>query len=92
MSTPMSLPAQLAYGNISIYGIGSNVGISGIVPADGFLFGTVDAISEYGIFYTSVGDSVLFNPKTQVCKITWDNSIHTILPEEKIVLKEYLAP
>lgn len=87
----MSLPVFLPYNIVSIYGIGNNVGISGIVQEPDCLWGTVDAISQYGIQWAKPGDSVLFKNKDVEVRLAYatDNTSYTLVPEVKLVCKEY---
>lgn len=90
----MSIPAYLPYNIVSIYGIGSSTGISGIVPPQSALFGVVDQISQYGIQWAKVGDSVLFKEADVECRLAYptNNSSYTLVPEVKLIIKEYPAP
>lgn len=95
----MSLPAFLPYGIVSIYGIGSVDGQAGIiqpVPPDTnpMLWGTIDAVSQYEIEWAKPGDSVLFPELGVVCRLNYppDNTAYTLVPEVKLVCKEYPAP
>lgn len=89
----MSLPAYLPYNIVSIYGIGSSVGQSGIVQPSGYLWGNVDAVSQYGITWAAPGDSVLFRDKDVEARLAYatDNTSYTLVPEVKLVCKEYPA-
>lgn len=88
----MALPTYLAQGYFSVYGIGSNIGSSNdIVAPSGFLFGAIEAINE-STSNNAIGDSVLFKESDVVCKLTWDNAIHQIVPIDKIILTEQVAP
>ena len=63
----MSLPFYLPYNIVSIYGIGSSVSGSGIVQPANYLWGNVDAVSQYGIEWAAPGDSVLFKETNIEC-------------------------
>lgn len=86
------LPVYLPYNIVSIYGIGSLTGVSGIEIADPLRFGVIDDVSQYGIQWAQIGDSVLFKETDVECRLVYANSAHTIIPEAKLVLKEYPAP
>lgn len=88
------LPVYLPYNIVSIYGIGSVVGQSGIVQPEGFLWGNVDAVSQYGIEWAQPGDSVLFPEDGVVCRLAYppENTRFTLVPEVRLVCKEYPAP
>lgn len=87
----MPLPIYLPYGVVSIYGIGDNVGISGIKPPKDFLWGNVDQVSQYGIVWAKPGDNVLFNDNDVQCRLAYatDNTSYTIIAEAKLVCREY---
>lgn len=90
----MSLPIFLPYNMVSIYGIGSQLGQAGIVQEGGYLWGTVDAISQYGIEWVSPGYSVLFNNIDVQCRLAYptDNTSYTLIAEAKLVCREIPAP
>jgi len=90
----MSLPVFLPYNIVSIYGIGSSTGGSGIVPPTGYLFGNIDQVSQYDIVWAKVGDSVLFKDEDIQCRLAYppDNTSYTLVEEVKLVVKEYIVP
>lgn len=90
----MSLPIFLPYGLVSIYGIGSSVGVGDIVPPEGYLFGNIDQISQYNIVWAKVGDNVLFRDAEVECRLAYppDNTSYTLVQEAKLVIKDYSAP
>ena len=79
---------------VSIYGIGAQLGLAGIVQEGGYLWGNVDAVSQYGITWASPGDSVLFNNADVQCRLAYatDNTSYTLIAEAKLVCREYPAP
>jgi len=77
----MAIPAYLPYGIVSIYGIGSLIGVSGMEIADPLRFGAIDMVSQYGIVWAQVGDSVLFKETDGQCRLTYANSAHTIIED-----------
>ena len=85
----MAIPAYLPYGIVSIYGIGSKDGVSGIVPPEGAFFGNVDQVSQYGIAWVKVGDSVLFYENDVQCRLAYANARYTLVQEAKLVIKDY---
>lgn len=85
------LPAYLTYGNISVYGQLSDVGITGIKsPDDNSVFGVIN--QRWGGFnvYAQIGNSVLFRRDDIVCQLAYDNGngLYTVLKENKIILTE----
>jgi len=84
----MSLPCVLYPGQISIYGVGSTSGTSGIIPGNiDILFGLVNQVSGGGQSMIKVGQSVMYNKNdiTDIVNLEWQ---YTILPEDKIILIE----
>lgn len=90
----MSLPIFLPYGVVSIYGIGSLVGQTSIVPPPDYLFGTIDAVSQYNIYWAQPGYSVLFPNFEVICKLAYapDNTSYTLIEEAKLVCREIPLP
>ena len=90
----MSLPIFLPYNIVSIYGIGSSIGVTEIVPPPGFLFGTIDAVSQYDIQWAQPGQSVLFPEAEIICRLAYnpDNTSYTLVPEVKLVCREIPIP
>lgn len=90
----MSLPIFLPYGMVSIYGVGSVTGNTGIVQPPPFLWGNVDSISQYGISWTEVGSSVLFDDSKVICRLAYaaDNTSYTLIMESNIVVREVPLP
>lgn len=85
----MSIPASLYPGLVSIYGKGSTAGTNGIVPnKETFLFGVVDKTWGGMGEGVTVGQSVLFADEHVTCRVKYDNTIFTIIPESKIILIE----
>jgi len=83
------IPAVLAYGLVSIYGIGSQLGpFQGINAGAGSLFGIIDQFAPYGHIKYSIGDSVMFNEKDIVCRLAYTNIAYTIVPEVKLIMNE----
>ena len=90
----MSLPFYFPYNIVSIYGIGSSVSGSGIVQPANYLWGNVDAVSQYGIEWAAPGDSVLFKETDIECRLAYaaDNTSYTLIAEAKLVGREIIAP
>lgn len=82
-------PATLYPGLVSIYGKGSATGTNGIVATkEIFLFGVVDKTWGGMGEGVIVGQSVLFADGDVTCRVKYDNTIFTIIPENKIILIE----
>ena len=84
----MSLPGYLGNNMLSLYGIGTTTGVSGIVAPDGFLFSTIEQVFNGSGINAEEGTSVLYKTEDAVCKLAYDNAIHVIIPVDKIVFTE----
>ena len=83
----MALPATLSQGIISIYGGGSDFGVSGIsVLNSGFYFGMVDQVSIYSSF--SIYDNILFSEDAIKTRLLFVDYPYTLLDETKVILIE----
>jgi len=83
----MALPATLSEGIISIYGGGSDFGVSGIsVLNSGFYFGMVDQVSIYSSF--SIYDNILFSEDAIKARLLFVDYPYTLLDETKVILIE----
>lgn len=83
----MSLPATLSQGIVSIYGGGSDVGVSGIsVLNSAFYFGVVDQVSIYSSF--SIYDNILFPEDAIKARLLFSDYPYTLLDETKVILIE----
>jgi hypothetical protein len=83
----MALPATLSQGIISIYGGGSDFGVSGIsVLNSGFYFGMVDQVSIYSSF--SIYDNILFSEDAIKARLLFVDYPYTLLDETKVILIE----
>ena len=78
---------------MSIYGIGDYTGVNDVVKPEGFWWGTVDAVSQYGIEWAKPGDNVLFPEAGVICRLAYppENARFTLVPEVKLVCKQYPA-
>lgn len=83
----MSIPAVLPYGYVSVYGVPTNTGNTGM-RASGFVFGAIDQIAPHGIVHAEVGQSVMFKSTDKTCQLTYLNIPYQILEEAKITLTE----
>lgn len=90
----MSLPVFLPYGMVSIYGIGTSISDNNIIPPANYLFGNIDAVSQYQIYWAQPGFNVLFPEKEIVCRLAYppDNTSYTLIEEAKLVCREFPAP
>lgn len=88
----MALPGYLGQGLLSVYGIGSNVGVQGIVAPVGYVFNTINAIWDGDSIAASVGDSILYKESDVVCILAWDNGKYPLIPVDKIIFTEDPSP
>lgn len=84
----MSLPIRYngVKSLVSIYGVGSSSGISGIAPANSdFKFGMIDytEVQSYAI-----GDSVMFRRSEVIGEFTYSGQVYTLIEEDKIITVE----
>lgn len=76
----MYLPAGWA----SLYGIGSEVGFSGLVPDNTkFKFASIYSLGD-GDGLAQVGDSVMFNEEDVICRLAWNNYPYTMIQQAKL--------
>lgn len=81
MSFPMYIPVSWA----SIYGIGSQTGISGLVPDNtNFRFGMIYGLGNGDGVDVKVGDSVMFNENDVVCRLAWNNWPYTMIERARL--------
>lgn len=80
----MSIPINLAYGEVSLYGI-YNIGIQGIPVPSGYNYSFVDQVSMYGITYTEVGQSVLWKGTGRLATIRYNGKSYNIIDESSIL-------
>ena len=78
------IPINLAYGEVSIYGI-YNIGIQGITAPSGYAYGFVNQTSMYGITYSEVGQSVLWNTRERLATIRYSGITYGIIDESSIL-------
>lgn len=81
------IPVNLAYGEVSIYNI-YGIGIQGIRAPSSHYWGFVDQVSEYGINYTEVGQSVLFKGSSISITLAYNNWSYRIIDETAIIATE----
>jgi hypothetical protein len=78
------IPINLAYGEVSIYGI-YNIGIQGIAAPSGYAYGFIDQVSVYGISYSEVGQSVLWKNASRLATIRYSGNTYSIIDEDSIL-------
>jgi hypothetical protein len=86
----MSLPAYLGVGLFSIYGMGNQVGVNGIVAPPEYRFSTVYNIWNGGDVNVQIGDSVMYK-ESDVCRLAYANGQWGLVEVEKIKLVEVIA-
>jgi hypothetical protein len=85
----MSLPIDLQYGFVAVYGLGTQTGVSGIVPTDtNWMFGNIEQISNYGINMQMagayVGCHVIFREQDAQLAIKYNDWPYTIIEQNKL--------
>ncbi len=83
----MALSAILSEGIVSIYGGGSDFGVSGIeIFNQDFYFGMIDQVSIYSSY--SIYDSVMFGSDAIKARVFYAGWPYTLVDETKIILTE----
>ncbi len=83
----MALPSILSQGIVSIYGGGSDFGVSGIgLLNQNFYFGMIDQVSIYSSY--SIYDSVMFGSDAIKARVLYSGWPYTLIDETKIILTE----
>ena len=85
----MSLPITLQYGYVAVYGLGTQTGVSGVVPTDtSWLFGNIEQVSQYGIDAqlagSYVGCHVVFRKDDAQLAIQYNDWPYTIINQENL--------
>ena len=87
------IPAVLAYGLVSIYGIGSNLGINGIRSLDsGFAFGTIYQLGPHVEGGYQVSQTVLFKKTDVICKLAWAGDTFSLVHSANLIINEIPIP
>lgn len=88
----MALPGYLGNNMLSLYGVGTASTPWGVVATDGFLFSTVEQVSNGSNIDAEVGTLVLYKVEDAVCRLAYDNAIHVVIPVDKIIYTEFNVP
>lgn len=90
----MSLPFNLPYGTVAVYGSGITRGQAGFVPNNTkYLFATIYEIGNIYDVDFQVGDSVMWKTVDPECRVVTSNRLtFTILDQARLVLKEVITP
>lgn len=85
----MSLPIDLQYGFVAVYGLGTQAGVSGVVPTDiNWKFGNIEQISNYGINSqmagSYVGCHVVFREQDAQLAIKYNDWPYAIIEQNKL--------
>ena len=89
----MSLPINIGFGMVSIYGEGtlqSSIGITS--PGDTFLFGVVDQTWNGVNNSVSVGQSVMFKVSDIKYRVVYLGTTYTVVEEKGLGLTEAPPP
>lgn len=82
---------NLAYGQMSLYRI-YQTGITGARASSGYTFGLIDQVSQYGIQYAEVGQSILCNQKDLGARLTYANWTYQLIKESSVLGTEIPPP
>lgn len=89
-----TVPIQLPYGFIAVYGTGTDAGRLNPTLA------TTNTINRFATIYFIganmwsgiIGQSVAFNSTDEVCQLAWDNGTYPVIPYNKIIGTEISLP
>ncbi len=81
----MSVPFLLPYGFVAVYGIGTDVGQTGLATTNTLnRFATIYYIGV-GMNSGLIGSSILFKSSDEVCQLSWDSYPYPVIPSDKII-------
>ncbi len=89
----MTIPFNVPYGTVAIYGSGITRGMAGFVPNNtAYVFGTIYKIGNIYDVDWQVGNSVMWRTTgTSECRLAIDNRVtFTIVEQARLVLKEVI--
>lgn len=87
----MLLPVYLPQGWASLYGFGTVVSKSGIIPnSASFRFATIYGLGDCNTG-AQVGDSVMFNMKDVKCVLAFGSGNYTMIEQSKLAITENLT-
>ncbi|HRP30449.1 MAG TPA: hypothetical protein PKV73_01090 [Agriterribacter sp.] len=90
----MSVPFNLPYGYVAVYGTGVVSGMAGFIPNNQrWVFGTIYQIGNLNDVDFSIGDSVMWfrkEPTRDECILAYDRINYTVLEQSRIVLREII--
>ena len=81
----MGFPMYIPVGWASLYGMGSEIGVSGLVPDNTkFKFAVIYGLGNGDGPDAAVGDSVMFKEDDVICRLAWDNWPYTMIERAKL--------
>lgn len=88
----MTIPFNVPYGTVAVYGVGNVQGMARFVPNDTkYRFATIYAIGNIYDVSFHIGDSVMWKNTEPECRLAIDNRVtFTILEQARLVLKEVI--
>lgn len=91
----MTIPFNVPYGVVAVYGFGSTTGMAGFIPNSiDFRFATIYKIGNAHDVSFAVGDSVMWKttePTVTESRISIDNRVtFTMLDQSRLILKEVI--
>lgn len=78
-------PILIPYGFVGVYGLGTDAGQTGLKTTN--IINRFATIYFVGVNMDSgiVGNSIVFDSTTEVCRLAWDNGVYPIIPADKII-------
>lgn len=78
-------------GCVSLYGLGNDTGVSGLVPTNSeWKFATIYGVGDGGNAGIQVGTSVIFNPKEAKLAVKWNGWPYTIIEQARLAGTEII--
>lgn len=79
------MPIILPPGMVSLYGLGTATGVSGLVPGDTrYKFASIYDVSNGGDINVYPGQPVIFNEQERAYVLFWNNQPFTIIEANKL--------
>jgi hypothetical protein len=84
-----TVPINLGYGQVLIYGAGLATGVMGVTPeTNRFRFGNIYQIYDGGETFFKVGDSVMFDADQIEVKLEYLNYYYTLIDQSRLAISE----
>lgn len=87
----MSLPVYIPQGWVSLYGLGTTAGKSGVIPSNAkFKFATIYGLGDCNTG-AQIGDSVMFNLDDVKCILALGSAKYTMIEQARLAITENLT-